>query len=201
MNDTKTRILDSAERLFSDSGFASTSLRAIIAEAGVNLAAVHYHFKSKDSLLEAIIERRAGPVNAERLERLNTALRTAHGRALPLKTILEAFLVPALPAVKRNRNFPKLLGRIYAEGSDSIHRIFEKHFGDVVRMFLHALAEATPHLQPEERNQRLVFSVGAVSNTLMSVRQSADLELVLRRLIAFLAAGFAAPATQPKVEP
>jgi hypothetical protein len=68
-------------------------------------------------------------------------------------------------------------------------------------MFLHALAEATPHLQPEERNQRLVFSVGAVSNTLMSVRQSADLELVLRRLIAFLAAGFAAPATQPKVEP
>jgi len=44
---------------------------------------VHYHFKSKDSLLEAIIERRAGPVNAERLERLNTALRTAHGRDQP----------------------------------------------------------------------------------------------------------------------
>jgi hypothetical protein len=44
VNHTKERILDTAERLFAEQGYAATSLRGIIAEAGVNLAAVHYHF-------------------------------------------------------------------------------------------------------------------------------------------------------------
>ena len=50
MNYTKERILDTAERLFAKQGYAATSLRGIIAEAGVNLAAVHYHFHSKEAL-------------------------------------------------------------------------------------------------------------------------------------------------------
>src|ERR1035441_9434380 len=65
MTDTKERILDTAERLFSEQGYAATSLRSIIARAGVNLAAVHYHFHSKEALLEAVILRRSVPANHE----------------------------------------------------------------------------------------------------------------------------------------
>ena len=58
---TKERILDAAERLFAERGFAATSLRSITAAAGVNLAAVNYHFRSKEALLEAVFTRRLGP--------------------------------------------------------------------------------------------------------------------------------------------
>ena len=48
MIDTKQKILDAAEQLIAEQGYAATSLRQIIAEAGVNLASIHYHFGSKD---------------------------------------------------------------------------------------------------------------------------------------------------------
>ena len=54
--DTKARILDAAERLFADNGYSATSLRDITNEAGVNLAAVNYHFGSKEALLSAVLE-------------------------------------------------------------------------------------------------------------------------------------------------
>ena len=71
--DTKTRILDAAEKLFGDKGFDATSLRDITTEADVNLAAVNYHFQSKDSLIEATIMRGAGPINEKRLSMLDAA--------------------------------------------------------------------------------------------------------------------------------
>ena len=61
--DTKEIILDTAERLFARSSFSSVSLREITAEAGVNLAAVNYHFGSKDALLLAVFRRRAVDLN------------------------------------------------------------------------------------------------------------------------------------------
>src|ERR1017187_314100 len=70
MIDTKDKILDSAERLFGEQGYSETSLRHIIADAGVNLAAIHYHFGSKEDLLEQLIRRRADPINQVRLDAL-----------------------------------------------------------------------------------------------------------------------------------
>src|SRR5258708_1763757 len=70
---TKTRILDAAEKLFGMSGFEATSLRDITTEAQVNLAAVNYHFQSKESLIDAVIVRRLEPVNRRRMEMLDAA--------------------------------------------------------------------------------------------------------------------------------
>ena len=72
MSDTKERILDAAERLFGRHGIEQSSLRAITAEAGVNLAAVNYHFQSKEVLARAVFARRIGPVNRRRLEMLES---------------------------------------------------------------------------------------------------------------------------------
>ena len=69
--DTRDRILDAAERLFAQQGFDLTSLRALTTEADVNLAAVNYHFGSKERLFEAVLARLIAPINAERLARLD----------------------------------------------------------------------------------------------------------------------------------
>src|SRR5713226_3885874 len=103
--DTKTRILDTAEKLFGEKGFDVTSLRDITAEAEVNLAAVNYHFQSKDSLIDAVIRRRIVPVNRRRLEMLDAA-----GPEPTVEQIVEAFLAPII-----ERPIPALvplLGRI-----------------------------------------------------------------------------------------
>src|SRR5579872_4743200 len=89
--DTKIRILNAAEKLFGLKGFDATSLRDITAEAQVNLAAVNYHFQSKDSLINAIIERRLEPVNRLRLEMLEAA-----GSSPSVEQVVEAFLAPVL---------------------------------------------------------------------------------------------------------
>src|SRR5258706_9498970 len=94
--DTKTRILDAAESLFMEHGFEATSLRSLTSAASVNLAAVHYHFGSKEELFQAVLTRRLDPMNQERIELLGRIEREAGGRALSCEKILFAMLIPAL---------------------------------------------------------------------------------------------------------
>ena len=70
-HETRTRILDAAEELFMQHGFEGTSMRLLTAKAGVNLAAVNYHFGSKHALVEAVFRRRLDPMNAARLAELD----------------------------------------------------------------------------------------------------------------------------------
>lgn len=91
--DTKARILDAAEKLFGKNGFDATSLRDITAEAQVNLAAVNYHFQSKDSLIDAVMARLIEPMSRRRMEMLDAA-----GPNPTVEQILEAFLLPLLSA-------------------------------------------------------------------------------------------------------
>src|SRR5882724_9640976 len=68
---TKARILDAAEALFMEHGFEATSLRSITAAAAVNLAAVNYHFGSKEELFRAVLTRRLDPMNQARVALLD----------------------------------------------------------------------------------------------------------------------------------
>src|SRR5215218_1340767 len=94
--DTKTRILDAGERLFVEHGFEATSLRSLTTAAGVNLAAVHYHFGSKEELFQAVLTRRLDPMNQERIDLLQKVEREAAGRPLSCEKVLFAMLIPAL---------------------------------------------------------------------------------------------------------
>src|SRR6516165_9605193 len=94
MIETKDKIIETASRLFADQGYAATSLRQIIADAGVNLAAVHYHFGSKEELLDALVHLKAEPVNRERMSRLDRLEEQAAGSPLTVEEILRAFLEP-----------------------------------------------------------------------------------------------------------
>ena len=69
--ETQAKILDAAEELFVEMGFAATPVRAIAERAGVNLAAAHYHFGSKEGLLGAAFHRAVAPINTARLRSLD----------------------------------------------------------------------------------------------------------------------------------
>ena len=105
MSDTKEKILDTAERLIGEQGYAATSLRHVIAEAGVNLAAVHYHFGSKEELLDAVVLRNAIPVNEARLARLDLAEAEAGSGPPDVEKVLESFLIPTAVVASHNPGF------------------------------------------------------------------------------------------------
>src|SRR5512142_3230435 len=93
---TKVRILDAAETLFMEHGFEATTLRQITSAAGVNLAAAHYHFGSKEDLFEAVLKRRLDPMNVERLALLTRFESESAPRPLSCEKILAAMFIPAL---------------------------------------------------------------------------------------------------------
>lgn len=203
---TKERILDTAERLFAERGYWATSLRAIIAAADVNLASVHYHFDSKEALLEAVFLRRAIPTNEERMLLLERCEREADGARPDLRKVIEAFVMPAFQAAhdpsRGGLVYRKLVGRLYAEG-DLMPRMISKHFIPLLARFASALARALPELPREELYWRLHFGMGSVSVALRgtpdwdvfqsSLDESGDNEIMLRRLVDFLEAGLRAP--------
>jgi len=206
--DTKVRILNAAERLFADHGFAATSLRAITAEAGVNLGAVNYHFGSKDELIEAVFVRRIEPINAERLARLDKLEKGAGTRGPALEEIVEAFIGPALRMSRTPGQAAtvvmRLLGHAISQPKEKIRRTFTAQFGEIVERFTVALKRALPERSDEEIFWRLFFMVGAMAHTMAlsdhlpelsrGLCHVEDVDDVIRRLVGFISAGMRAPS-------
>jgi AcrR family transcriptional regulator len=162
--DTKRKILDTAEILFATRGYHPTSLRAVTHSAKVNLAAVHYHFGSKQALLEAVIARRLGPLNAERQARL-----TALPDMADAGTILRAFLEPTLKLRDSGagaRHFLTLVGRAMVEPDESVRSVFLAQMQGLLEQLFARLATALPHLPGQEIFWRLFFALGTVAHTL-----------------------------------
>lgn len=207
----KSRILDSAERLFARHGFEATSLRAIIVDAKVNLAAVHYYFRSKEGLIRAVFERRFAPVNQERLRLLEACESNKTGRHPTVEQILEAFLLPmvsiGMSKSRQKANLLQLAGRILLEPGTQFERVVAEQFSEVARRFIEAFQRALPQLERSEIAWRLNFTIGAAAKALFSgvsmqvlagaaqqqgVEES-DVDQMAHRLIAYAAAGMKAP--------
>jgi AcrR family transcriptional regulator len=186
--DTKERLLDAAERLFATSGIAATSLRAVTAEAGANVAAVHYHFGSKGELLRGVFVRRIAPVNEERLKRLEELL----GGAEPpsVEAVLDALVRPALEFASRHPELSDLVGLLQAEPAEEMRPLFEEVFGETIERFIAALGRLLPHLDDETLRARYAFAIGAMLSV-VTHRGPFVLEplAVIPELVRFLAAG------------
>jgi AcrR family transcriptional regulator len=213
---TKDRILDAAEVLFLEHGFEATSLRAITSAAGVNLAAVNYHFGSKDELFRAVLTRRLDPMNQERVALLDTLEADAGGAAVDCERILAAMFVPALhlardPA-RGGSNFLRLLGRAYADPAPFVRHFLSEHYAEMIERFKTAFGRALPQLSRRELSWRLHFIMGALSYTLagtdalkliaeITPPEHRDDETLLHRLAPFLLAGLQSPPTEPGDDP
>lgn len=204
---TKDRILDVAEELFAEQGFSATSLRHITSRAKVNLAAVNYHFGSKDALVEAVFARRLIPMNQDRLGRLHT-LQQRHSNAAPLGDLIEAFIAPALElsrdATQGGARFIKLLGRSYTEPAERLQAQVREMYSEVIDRFKPAFARALPELPGDELYWRLHFLVGVLAYCMSGadmmrliascrIHDPLDTKVLTERLTVFLTAGMGAP--------
>ena len=202
--DTRSCLLDAAERLFAERGIASASLRAITREAEANLAAVHYHFGSKEGLVRAVFGRRLEPLNRERLKRL--AEITASGGKPDVQGLVAAFVEPPLAMIGSEpggRAFAQLLARSVLEPGAGARELVLEQFAPVIDRFAEALGRALPELPREEIFWRLHFMIGSLSFTAglgFLVDRFAgvpdgttDPAAVSRRLVAFLTGGMRRP--------
>lgn len=206
--DTKLRILDAAEDLFIEYGYEAMSLRQITSRAEVNLAAVNYHFGSKETLLQAMLSRRLDRLNDERLALLTRAEAAWPAPKLTCEHVLGAMFIPAL-AISHHRDiggpaFLRLLGRVYADPSPFIRDYLQQHYAPVFERFFEAFARALPELPRQELGWRLHFALQALSGVLASGdttrlidtfaqgQPMGDLQ-VIARLTALMVAALKAP--------
>ena len=198
---TKERILDAAETLFAQYGFGGTSLRQVTSQADVNIAAVNYHFGSKENLVNEVFRRRMDEMSAQRLAQLARAAEEHPG---DLEAILAAFVEPAL-AMAQDRHgggaFIRVIARAYAEKNDGLRRFLSEQYGHVLRDFAKAIAACMPGLSKEELYWRLDFLAGALTYAMADfgmIKRPAGVSEVEHRkraaqeLIRFAAAGFKA---------
>lgn len=198
---TKDRILGAAEELFAQYGFAGTSLRQVTTRADVNIAAVNYHFGSKENLVNEVFRRRMDDMTALRLSQLKTALEQHPGE---LRPVLAAFVEPAL-AMSHDRHgggaFVRVVARAYAEKNDGLRKFLSDHYGHVLREFGKAIAGCVPGLSKEALYWRLDFLAGALTYAMAdfglikrppNVSEAAHREQAARELIRFAEAGIRA---------
>ena len=198
---TQDRILGAAEELFAQHGFAGTSLRQVTSRADVNIAAVNYHFGSKENLVNEVFRRRMDDMTALRLAQLKRALQDTPGQLQP---ILAAFVEPAL-AMSQDRHgggaFVRVVARAYAEKNDGLRKFLSDHYGHVLREFGKAIAGCVPGLSKEELYWRLDFLAGALTYAMADfglikrptdVTEAAHRERAASELIRFAEAGIRA---------
>jgi AcrR family transcriptional regulator len=210
-HETRTRILDTAEELFMLHGFEGTSMRTLTSRAGVNLAAVNYHFGSKDALIEALFRRRLDPMNAARIAELERLEIDAKGRTLSPEQIIRAFIGPSLLLMEDGkgggRNFIRLLGRTYTEPTKPIRVLIGQLYVPTMARYKAALERALPHMPAGELIWRMHFMFGTLAYTLAATdtvqliagckpEDRYDARLLEDRLTSFLAAGLNAPLKQ-----
>lgn len=194
---TKERILDAAEQLFARHGFAGASLRQVTSRAGVNLAAVNYHFGSKERLQEEVFRRRLDILNGRRADSLN---------ALPaeatLEDVLTAFIHPALELSRETDEggdaFVRIMARAYAEHDGRLRDFLSDNYGDVLKCFAAELAARLPALDKQELYWRLDIVTGALTYAMANfgiIRRRGDISEeqhrieAERHLVHFAAAG------------
>lgn len=204
--ETRSRILDAAEALFVEHGFEATSMRMITGAAGANLAAVNYHFGSKDALIQEVFRRRLTELNRQRLAALDRLEAEADGAPLKPSRIVDAFFGTALALAADTANgghtFMRLLGRTSTEPNAFIRRFLAEEYAGVLERFLGALYRALPDVPREEILWRFHFMMGAMSYAIAGTDglqlfagkfDDADPARLMPRLMSFLLGGLRAP--------
>jgi AcrR family transcriptional regulator len=209
--DTRERILDAGERLFMAHGYEGTSMRLITSEASVNLAAVNYHFGSKESLMQEVFRRRLDWLNEERMRVLDRMEKEAGGKPLKPSQIVEGFFGTLLRMVddkeRGGETFLRLLGRTLTEPSEFIRTFLADEYATVMERYKEAFFRAMPDVPKAEIVWRFHFMLGATSYAIAgtdALRLVTDWQIeesdavdrsdrLVPRLMSFLLGGLRSP--------
>lgn len=212
--DTRERILDAAERLFMAHGYEGTSMRQITGEAAVNLAAVNYHFGSKESLMQEVFRRRLDWLNEERMRVLGEMETEAAGKPLKPSQIVDGFFGTLLRLADDQERggvtFLRLVGRTLTEPSEFIRTFLAHEYATVMERYKEALFKALPDVPKAEIVWRFHFMLGATSYAIAGTDalrlvtdwqiEEADavdrIDRLVPRLMSFLLGGLRSPLPQ-----
>lgn len=207
VTETRLRILDAAQTLFAAHGFEATSMRMITTTASVNLAAVNYHFGSKDVLVQEVLLRGLRPLNALRMQALDEAEAAAGDAPVKARVIVECFFSGSLALAARSeqgREFMRLLGRTFTEPSAVVRECLATEYAPVIGRYRDALSRALPAVPVEDIVWRLHFMFGAMSYAVsgidalqvmtgVQIDEPDAMARMVPRLMSFLLGGLRAP--------
>ncbi|MGD1880793.1 MAG: TetR/AcrR family transcriptional regulator [Paracoccaceae bacterium] len=189
------RILDAAENIFAEQGFAGAGMKAIALRANVAQGLLHYHFSNKDGLYAAVIERRSGIINRDRISLLDQVNLEKQD---PVPDIMEALLKPPLGPAGGGRAYARILaGLCVGDARDSA--LVEEHYDPTAKRFIAALQIARPHASARSISWGYNLAVGALIATVArdgrsdrligAVEKIEDLEKTVARTVAYAAGG------------
>lgn len=206
--DIRSQIIDVAETLFAEHGYALTSTRDIAAQAGVRQSMISYYFKSKRSLFESVIKHRAMELSQQRMRNLETLLKKHEG-APPLAQLVRAFLLPQfslLHSGPRGIAYVRLQARLHNEPEELSARLRREIYDESVTHYLEVLERILPNVDPADIHWRMMFLMGVCLYTFPGLghlehfsrgRYREDsIDEMIARLSNFLVHGLQAPSTQ-----
>ncbi|MEM9480643.1 MAG: TetR/AcrR family transcriptional regulator [Verrucomicrobiota bacterium] len=207
VTNTKDCILGVAERLFAKLGFDAVSLRQLTDEAGVNLAAVNYHFGSKDGLIRAVLEHRILPLNVERVRLLSEAVDAAGEKPVNPDKIVHCYVDSVLNAAAETTgtdvSLAKLISRFLGDQSEHMQKMVMDQFPEVVEIYVREICRSVPGLDPAEALIRLLFIEGSLVHSMLYLDrlhvlaegfEAPGVDEIEKRIIQFATEGLTAPA-------
>lgn len=165
--ETRQRILDAAESLFTQHGINGVSLREIAASADIRISNLQYHFKTREDLYHAVFERRILAINEDRLARLDSIERDSGYDSAHLEDVVRALVEPMVmrsgDTKSGGAHYATLLNQVTNEPADYARRISREFFDPIARITIEAFAKALPDLDMKSLPWIYIFAVGAMT--------------------------------------
>jgi AcrR family transcriptional regulator len=203
---TREHILNAAEEVFAELGYAGTSLREIVDRAHVTKALANYYFGNKEKLFEEIFLRRALPIVEERMVAL-AALKRTKGDAITVRDLVDIYLAPLLrmPRVAPAKNFMQIHARLHMEPQEFALSLRREVYNESTRAYAEAIHAVLPHLSLKTVYWRLILMVGAnlyaisgthrIEEISKGLCNPGDFDDVVEHVTDFVAAGLQAPVS------
>ncbi|MGC6425289.1 MAG: TetR/AcrR family transcriptional regulator [Lentimonas sp.] len=203
-DNTRSKLLQATEKLFAEHGYRAMTMRDVTEKAGVNIAAVNYHFGSKADLMRETIRGRIEPINIVRLRRLDLLIKQYGASPIPVIEIFDTLIRPIYESDEAknapNRVLIRMIGRAFSEPADFMRNLHQEFFQDLSRRYLEQLKRTRPDLSEANLRHRFFLSIstmlGATVNQglLESLSRSKSTPInydkFVSELVAYIAAGF-----------
>lgn len=201
----RTAILDSAERAFAELGYGGASIRAIARDAGVNQAMVHYYYQNKDLLFTAVIERRAGEINARRDAALDALF---DGQVPTLEALLDALLRPTIEIGHDDERggaaYARLIASFNNAADERSRRVTSENYDPIARRSIDAIRAVLPELDRASAVRGYLFAISVALSVMAKTGRATrlsdgllddfDTEETVASAVAFTCAGIRALA-------
>jgi AcrR family transcriptional regulator len=206
--DPKKRLIAAATTAFAERGFDAVTTRDITAAAGLNGAAINYHFGSKERLIAEVFTSVVAPLNRQRMEALQRCIAGAAPQPPGIADVVRAFIEPVVRSARAaSGSYHRFHVLAYALRQPFVDQMMSEQSDRVASSFIAALRAALPQLPQAEVCWRYDFMIGSLVHILLDADRSHKLrrlsdglcdtddpDSILRQLTAFVIAGLQAPA-------